>query len=56
MAEVTSELPYEVLKLIQADTSQLRFDMRDIKQRMTGVEEGLAGVNRRLDRIEDRVE
>jgi archaellum component FlaC len=33
----------------------LKEDVRDVKIRMTSVEEGLAGVNRRLDRIEDRV-
>ena len=31
-------------------------DVRDLKVRMTHVEEGLAGVNRRLDRLDDRVE
>jgi archaellum component FlaC len=31
-------------------------DVQDLKVRMTAVEEGLAGVNRRLDRIEIRVE
>ena len=31
-------------------------DMRDMKFRLTNVEEGLAGVNRRLDRIEIRID
>jgi len=31
-------------------------EMLDVKVRLTAVEEGLAGVNRRLDRIELRVE
>ena len=31
-------------------------EMRDVKVRLTAVEEGLAGVNRRLDRLEIRVE
>jgi archaellum component FlaC len=31
-------------------------EMLDVKVRLTAVEEGLAGVNRRLDRLEVRVE
>ena len=31
-------------------------DMRDLKVRVTNVEEGLVGVNRRLDRIESRLD
>ena len=31
-------------------------EMLDVKVRLTAVEEGLAGVNRRLDRLEIRVE
>lgn len=31
-------------------------EMLDIKIRLTAVEEGLAGVNRRLDRLELRIE
>jgi archaellum component FlaC len=31
-------------------------DMRDIKVRMTNAEEALAGVNRRLDRLDARLE
>jgi hypothetical protein len=31
-------------------------DLRDLKIRMTNVEEGLAGVNRRIDRIDERLE
>lgn len=31
-------------------------EMLDIKVRVTAVEEGLAGVNRRLDRLELRIE
>lgn len=31
-------------------------EMLDVKVRLTAVEEGLAGVNRRLDRMEVRVE
>jgi archaellum component FlaC len=31
-------------------------EMLDVKVRLTAVEEGLAGINRRLDRLELRVE
>jgi hypothetical protein len=31
-------------------------EMLDVKVRLTAVEEGLAGINRRLDRLEMRVE
>lgn len=50
-----ADLVLEHLRAIRSDFAMFRDDVRDIKIRMTGVEEGLAGVNRRLDRIEDRV-
>ena len=31
-------------------------DLQDLKTRVTSIEEGLAGVNRRLDRLDNRVE
>ena len=63
MSEVTPDLIYAVLQRMQADMAELKFDMRDIKVRMTMVEEHLgssiiavSGVNSRLDRLNDRVE
>ena len=63
MAEVTNELIYSVLQTMQADISELKFDVRDLKVRMTLVEEhmghsiiGISGINARLDRLNDRVE
>lgn len=60
---VTNELIFSVLQQMQADMSELKFDMRDIKGRMTMVEEHLgssiiaiSGVNSRLDRVTDWVE
>ena len=60
---VTNDLIYAVLQKMQADVSELKFDMRDVKVRMTMVEEHLgssliatSGVNSRLDRLNDRVE
>jgi archaellum component FlaC len=59
---VTNELIFSVMQKMQADMSELRFDLRDIKTRMTMVEEHLgssiiamSGVNSRLDRMTDRV-
>ena len=60
---VTNELIYGVLQKMQADMAEMKFDVRDLKVRMTMVEEhlghtiiGISGVNSRLDRIADRVE
>ena len=60
---VTNELLYSVLQKMQADMSEMKFDVRDLKVRMTMVEEHLgssiiaiSGVNSRLDRMSDRVE
>nr|WP_221364447.1 hypothetical protein [Sphingomonas jinjuensis] len=54
---------YSVLQKLQSDVSEMKFDMRDLKVRMTMVEEHLgssiiaiSGVNSRLDRLNDRVE
>ena len=62
-SNVTNELIYSVLQKMQADTSEMKFEMRDLKVRMTMVEEHLgssliatSGVNSRLDRLNDRVE
>ena len=60
---VTNDLIYAVLQKMQADMSELKFDVRDLKVRLSMVEEHLgssliaiSGVNGRLDRINDRVE
>ena len=63
MADVTNELLLEVMKQMQADMADVKFDLRDVKLRMTMVEEHLgssiiaiSGVNSRLDRLNDRVD
>jgi len=63
VSEATNDLIYSVLQKMQADMSELKFDVRDLKVRMTMVEEhlggsiiALSGVNSRLDRLNDRVE
>ena len=45
-----------LLRKIDERTERMASDLQDLKMRMTSVEEGLAGVNRRLDRLEARVE
>ena len=62
MAEVTNELIYSVLQTMQTDLADLKFDVRDLKVRMTLVEEhmghsiiGISGVNARLDRLNERM-
>jgi archaellum component FlaC len=61
--KVTNELIYSVLQSIQSDVSDVKFDVRDLKVRMTLVEEhmghsiiGVSGVNARLDRMNEQVE
>ena len=63
MAEnVTNELIYSVLQKMQADLTELRFDVGELKMRATATDEhlgnlvlGVSGVNRRLDRVEERL-
>jgi len=45
-----------LLGKIDQRTERMAEDLQDLKVRVTSVEEGLAGVNRRLDRVEHRVE
>jgi len=63
VSEATPDLIYSVLQKVQADMADMKFDVRDLKVRMTMVEEHLgssiiaiSGVNARLDRLNDRVE
>lgn len=52
MSQEPDSIVLRMLREIRGDLGRLAEDVRDIKIRMTGVEEGLAGVNRRLDRME----
>jgi len=56
VADEPDDLVLVMLRKMDAKLDRLSEDMRDVKVRMTHVEEGLAGVNRRLDRIEVRVD
>ena len=53
---VTNELLLEHLKRLQSDMSAVRLDVGDLKRRMTGVEEAVAGQSRRLDRVDERLD
>ena len=63
MADETESLMLAMLRRMEDRTTRMDTkldrlvdDMRDVKVRMTHVEEGLAGINRRLDRLEVRVD
>lgn len=56
MANETDNIVLALLRKIDQRTERMAEDLQDLKIRMTGVEEGLAGVNRRLDRLELRVD
>jgi archaellum component FlaC len=56
MADEPDNLVLVMLRKIDQRTERMADDLQDLKVRMTAVEEGLAGVNRRLDRLEVRFE
>jgi archaellum component FlaC len=56
MADEPDNILLIMLRKIDQRTERMADDLQDLKVRMTAVEEGLAGVNRRLDRLEVRVE
>ena len=56
MAGQPDNLVLEMLRRVDGKLDRVIDDLGDLKIRTTHVEEGLAGVNRRLDRIETRVD
>jgi archaellum component FlaC len=56
MADEPDNIVLMILRKIDQRTERMAEDLQDLKIRVTSVEEGLAGVNRRLDRLEHRVE
>ena len=63
MAESVDNPGLEQLRLIRGELQSLhsgqreiRSDLLDMKVRLTAVEEGLAGVHRRMDRLDGRLE
>lgn len=45
-----------ILRRVDQRTERMSEDIHDMKSRLTNVEEGLAGVNRRVDRLDERLE
>ena len=56
MAKEPDNMTLVLLRKIDERTERMAGDLQDLKVRVTAVEEGIAGVNRRLDRLEGRVE
>jgi archaellum component FlaC len=56
MAGEPDNMVLMLLRRIDERTQRMAEDLQDLKVRVTHVEEGLAGVNRRMDRLEQRVE
>jgi archaellum component FlaC len=56
VADEPENIVLAMLRKIDQRTERMAEDLHDLKVRVTAVEEGLAGVNRRLDRLEIRVE
>lgn len=56
MAQEVDNVVLVMLRKIDERTDRMASDLQDLKTRVTSIEEGLAGVNRRLDRLDNRVE
>ena len=56
MPDEPDNLVLQLLRRIDQKTDRLIDDVADLKVRMTSMEEGLAGVNRRLDRVDARID
>jgi archaellum component FlaC len=56
MAKEPDNVVLVLLRRIDERTERMADDLQDLKVRVTAVEESLAGVNRRLDRLDSRVE
>ena len=56
MAEQPDNIMLAILRKIDQRIDRIAENLHDLRVRVTSVGEGLAGVNRRLDRLETRVE
>jgi hypothetical protein len=56
MADEPDNLVLTLLRRMDQKLDRVIDDVHDLKVRMTSVEEGLAGIHRRLDRLEIRVD
>jgi archaellum component FlaC len=56
MADDVENIVLVMLRKIDARLDRFGDDLHNLKVRMSFVEEGLGGVNRRLDRVESRLD
>jgi hypothetical protein len=56
MVDGPDNIVLAILRKIDQRTERMADDLQDLKVRVTSVEEGLAGVNPRLDRVEMRLD
>ncbi len=56
MAEEPDNIVLVMLRRMDAKLDRLVDDVQDLKVRVTSLEEGQAGIHRRLDRMELRIE
>jgi hypothetical protein len=56
MVDAPDNVVLQYLRRFDAKLDRVVDEMLDVKVWLTAVEEGLAGVNRRLDRVEIRIE
>ena len=56
MADEPENILLQYMRRFDEKLDRVVDEMLDVKVRLTAVEEGLAGINRRLDRLEMRVE
>ena len=56
MADDPESVILVILRRLDQRTERMGEDIHDLKVRLTHVEGGLAGVNRRMDRLDQRVE
>lgn len=56
MNETVESLVLEHLRKLREGQDRMAEDIRDMKVRVTALEEGVAGIHRRMDRFEARLE
>jgi archaellum component FlaC len=56
MADEPESLTLVILRKLETKFNSFSDDLHNLKIRMSSVEEGLAGVNRRLDRVDARLD
>jgi len=56
MPNESENITLKILRRLDEKSDRLLDEVHDLKVRTTGVQEGLAGVHRRLDRLEERMD